>query len=625
MDTTVSDDESFDDEDRDPNYMPETSSQDLDTSHASTSGEPPAKKRCPAPAFVEEDEEDVDSDLEEEDEEEGMEVEKEKDKGKGKGKGKGKSKKSTLQSRPTTWKKQDIDNPPLPEYVHRSPLYVEGPVFYFTKFFTPDLIQHITYHTNLYAAQKDISTSFTTDTTEILNFIAILLYMGVVECPSLDDYWAMDTRVPQVADLMSSKRFRTMRRTLHFNDNTQAHSSVDRFFKIRPLFTHLNKVYRSQPHTPKQSIDEVMVGYKGRTAGNLRQYVKNKPDKWGFKLFCRASEDGFIHDMVLYQGATTLQSHGVPLTPEQETLGATSQIVTVLTSTIPQSSPSAIFADNFFTSLEVVRYLKSQNCRYTGTARDDRVGKPGLTPAKDLGKSSVPRGTFEYLTTDDGILALRWKDNKVVTMLSNDLGVEPVSTCLRYSKDTKKKEEVICPKVIKSYNAHMGGIDKSDMLVHLYRTPMKSKRWYLRLFAYCLDISVCNGWLLYKRDCKALDVTPPLPLKDFRLQIYKGLRNCKNLLGNRLSRSNSLSSPAAGPFLLPQTPRGQRCQKPESDVRFDKTLFHVPIYNKTRQTCKLCSRQNHIVRSHIVCRVCKVHLCLNAERNCFITYHEAVA
>ena len=51
--------------------MPETSSQDLDTSNASTSGEPPAKKRCPAPAFVEEDE---DGDLEEEDEEEGMEA-----------------------------------------------------------------------------------------------------------------------------------------------------------------------------------------------------------------------------------------------------------------------------------------------------------------------------------------------------------------------------------------------------------------------------------------------------------------------------------------------------------------------------------------------------------------------
>ena len=100
-----------------------------------------------------------------------------------------------------------------------------------------------------------------------------------------------------------------------------------------------------------------------------------------------------------------------------------------------------------------------------------------MTPSKELQKKTVPRGTFEYLTTDDNIMALRWKDSKVVTVLSNDLGIEPVSTCSCYSKETKKKEDVPCPQVIKSYNANMGGIDKSDMLVHLYRTPMKSMIW----------------------------------------------------------------------------------------------------------------------------------------------------
>ena len=29
--------------------------------------------------------------------------------------------------------------------------------------------------------------------------------------------------------------------------------------------------------------------------------------------------------------------------------------------------------------------------------------------------------------------------------------------CLRYSKETKKKEKVNCPSVIKSYNSNMGG------------------------------------------------------------------------------------------------------------------------------------------------------------------------
>ncbi|KAK5907130.1 hypothetical protein CesoFtcFv8_005010 [Champsocephalus esox] len=164
--------------------------------------------------------------------------------------------------------------------------------------------------------------------------------MGISELPAVEDYWAMETRVPQVANLMSSKRFRLLKRVVHFNDNTELPGSIDRFFKIRPLF-FLKSAFRPEPQTPKQSVDEVMVAYKGKTAGNLRQYIKTKPDKWGFQLFSRASADGFIHNMVLYQGKTTLEAHGVPLTPEQQAMGATSQIVSVLA---PQPSLRITFS-----------------------------------------------------------------------------------------------------------------------------------------------------------------------------------------------------------------------------------------------------------------------------------------
>uniref|UniRef100_A0A672GPT1 PiggyBac transposable element-derived protein domain-containing protein n=1 Tax=Salarias fasciatus TaxID=181472 RepID=A0A672GPT1_SALFA len=449
-------------------------------------------------------------------------------------------KKST--ARLTTWK------------MHSPPDFVGTPFEYFSRYFSPEVIKHITYQTNLYATQKDVNTTFTTTEDEMLNFLAILIYMGIAELPSIDDYWAMDTRVPQVANLMSSKRFRLMRRLVHFNDNTQIPGTVDRFFKIRPLFSFLNTVFRKEPQTPKQSVDEVMVAYKGKT------------------------------------GKTTLEAHGVPLMPIQKTLGATSQIVSVLVSTISLSTTTAIFADNFFTSLELVRYLKDKNCRYTGTARDNRIGKPPLKSIKEMEKKAVPRGTYSYVTSDDGILALRWKDNKTVTLLSTDIGVEPMSSVHRYCSETKQKEEVSCPAVIKSYNSSMGGIDKSDMLVHLYRSPMKSKRWYMRLFAYAIDVSLTNAWVIYKRDCKALAF--------------------------QASLSTSVD--------VPKPVKGHRSHTPDHLVRFDLSLFHAPLHT-TRQTCKHCSKKGHILRSNILCRVCKVHLCLNADRNCFIKYHEAVA
>ena len=276
-DPHVSDDEDFDDDDQDPDYVPEPHNLDMPCE----SSEPSVKKRRAMPLF--EEEEDNSELIEGNSEDDEEQSEKTNSKGQSNTKEKNKSKcNRTLQARPTTWTKVDIDNPPLPIYIHEPPLFLLSPSEYFFKFFSQDLVKHITFQTNLYATQKDIST---TNETEILHFAAILLYMGVVTCPSLDDYWAMSTRVPQVAEIMSSKRFRLLRRTIHFNDNSQVHESIDRFFKVRPLFSHLNEAFQRVPQTPKQSIDEVMVGYKGKNAGNLRQYIKNKPDKWGFKLF----------------------------------------------------------------------------------------------------------------------------------------------------------------------------------------------------------------------------------------------------------------------------------------------------------------------------------------------------
>ncbi len=140
-------------------------------------------------------------------------------------------------------------------------------------------------------------------------FIGILLYMGVTTMPTIEDFWGTFTRVPHVADAMSSKRFRLIRSLLHFNNNENSTASTDRFFKIRPIYASMTRQFLKVNATNQQSVDEVMVAYKGTRAGNLRQYIQSKPDKWGYKLFCRASIDGFIHDILMYQGESTFSSH----------------------------------------------------------------------------------------------------------------------------------------------------------------------------------------------------------------------------------------------------------------------------------------------------------------------------
>ena len=97
--------------------------------------------------------------------------------------------------------------------------------------------------------------------------------MGIVSLLAINDYWKNDTRIPQIANVMSRDHFKKIRSTLHFNDNECAEGSTDRFFKIRPLINSIRLSMLKIEETVVQSVDEVMITYKGTRAGNLRQYI----------------------------------------------------------------------------------------------------------------------------------------------------------------------------------------------------------------------------------------------------------------------------------------------------------------------------------------------------------------
>ena len=122
------------------------------------------------------------------------------------------------------WVKKDIDLDSIAlDDGFPTPTNVLPSIDYFWSLFPLEMVDHITHQTNLYARQKSIVSSFVTSKDEIVQFLGILMYMGIGQYPSLDDYWATETRVPQVANVMSSKRFRLLRRTIHFNDSMLVH------------------------------------------------------------------------------------------------------------------------------------------------------------------------------------------------------------------------------------------------------------------------------------------------------------------------------------------------------------------------------------------------------------------
>ncbi|XP_064596232.1 piggyBac transposable element-derived protein 5-like [Liolophura sinensis] len=183
------------------------------------------------------------------------------------------------------------------------PMDLPTPMEYFKMFINQECIQYIADQTNLFAMQKD-GKEIKASTDEIEQFIGILLMIGLFPCPSYRMYWSNDSRFSSVADVMSRNRFECLLRYVQFNDNSNVRGredpDYDPLFKNRPLLDMLRVEMGKFEPEECQSIDEQIFAFKGRSS--LKQYNKNKPHKWGFKVFTRAGSPGIMYDFEVYTG-----------------------------------------------------------------------------------------------------------------------------------------------------------------------------------------------------------------------------------------------------------------------------------------------------------------------------------
>ena len=74
--------------------------------------------------------------------------------------------------------------------------------------------------------------------------------------------------------------------------------------------------------------------------------------------------------------------------------------------------------------------------------------------------------------------------------------------------DSKKK--VYCNvrylDMVKEFNESMGGVDLNEMLISLYLVDSQTNRWYLTIIIHLVNIGNVNGWLLYRRYSRQLQV-----------------------------------------------------------------------------------------------------------------------
>ena len=141
----------------------------------------------------------------------------------------------------------------------------------------------------------------------MLKFIGIHLFSGYHILPRQRLYWekAEDVNVSLVSGSMSRHRFEEIKKYLHMANNNGLNMD-DKFAKVRPLINLVNQNLKQFGFfTRNLSADEQMLPYYGRHSG--KQFMKNKPVKFGYKLWVLASSDGYPYHLIPYGGKFNLR------------------------------------------------------------------------------------------------------------------------------------------------------------------------------------------------------------------------------------------------------------------------------------------------------------------------------
>ena len=146
-------------------------------------------------------------------------------------------------------------------------------------------------------------------TIDFYNLVGIIVYLGYRKIPRYRFAWSpgslcYDSFIDKV---MSRSRFEGLMSFLHVVDKEteeRLKEAGDKLSKVRPLNDHINAkcslYYLPSPHL---SIEERMVLSKARFS--YEQYIRNKPTKWGFKLWCLCdAHNGYTVQFSVYKGKT---------------------------------------------------------------------------------------------------------------------------------------------------------------------------------------------------------------------------------------------------------------------------------------------------------------------------------
>ncbi|XP_053187732.1 piggyBac transposable element-derived protein 4-like [Scomber japonicus] len=458
----------------------------------------------------------------------------------------------------------------------------------FHHFISKTMLQGIVRNSNKYGEKRHRQAWQAISLEDMYSYIAIVIYMGLVEVKNIRDYWKKSDlyNFPFPASVISGRKFVAISRSLHLsspdddeaNDKRKGTDDYDRLCKVKPMYSQIREMCRAYFH-PRQhiSIKERMV--KARL--NLRQYMKDKPTKCGYKLFVLAdSSTGYIWDFFIYEGK------GAPIVKR-----LSYDTVMNLVDVPVLGRGYKLYIDDFYTSPALFLDLLDKKVLACGTIREQRIGFPRDRPGGLDSKS--PRGTIRWIR-EGPLVFVQWRDTRDVSICSTIHPAHSDNTVQRKVKaDGHWVEQAIpAPPGVSDYNKHMGGIDLSDAMIGYYNALHKTRKWYRTFFYHFVDIGIVNAFILHQELAKEKQQFP-LTQKEFREALMLELK--------------AAGSPSTAPRQAP----------PRAPSGAPHKLRHFTADgNVGRRRCVHCS-----MKTTVECTSCSVALCFTVSRDCYNEWH----
>ena len=224
----------------------------------------------------------------------------------------------------STWsQKFNTYNPGPQDFVSSSRCSIQWPYFpsfivLFQLFWPRSILQRIVDETNRYATvvNNDGGTFGGCNwepitLLELMVFIAIILYMGMKCQPNLKSYWYMRGSIfhcEKISNLMTRARFMLLTKCLHVTnpaayERDRNRPNNDKMGQVRWLINVIwEKCMGAWNVGQFATIDEMMIRYKS-THCRAQQYMPQKPQKWGLKVWCLAdAKSKYVANFEVYCG-----------------------------------------------------------------------------------------------------------------------------------------------------------------------------------------------------------------------------------------------------------------------------------------------------------------------------------